>query len=351
MLEENCSMEMSNSAYLIKDNIMKAYMHKKQYIPEPLQSLGLQYALYDKDKEVIYSNLLEDVTDFSQEMYESERYAYHIVQIKDDQIPIKYIAIETCIGIDSKKELKFLMMGILFLSGVFVSGIAYLLAKLLLRPVREKIEHMDQFIKDSAHELNTPVSVLLTSVSTLRQGRNPEKMMKYILGSTKQISQVYNDIHYSAFQDIDESLEEEFNLCELIRETSDFFFDIANAKDIVIEKDLDLLSIRMDKTKTQKIINNLLSNAVKYSNRGTKILVTLKDGIFSVEDHGIGISEEEQKNIFKRYKRGKGNNEGGFGIGLDIVTRIIHEYQLSLHLTSEVKKGSTFSVDFNSIKV
>lgn len=351
MLEEHCSMEMSNSAYVIKENIMNAYMHNKKYVPTPLKTQGLQYALYDKDKKVIYSNLEEEVTDFSQTMYDTQRYTYHIVQIKDDKIPIKYIAIETCEGIVDKERLKYLMVGILLISGIFVSFVGYLLAKLLLKPVREKIEHMDQFIKDSAHELNTPVSVLLTSVSMLKQGRNPEKMMKYILGSSKQISQVYNDIHYSAFQDIDESMEEDLNVCGLIKETTDFFFDIANAKDIVIESDLDVFAIRMDRTKTQKIINNLLSNAVKYSHRGSKILVSLKEGVFSVQDFGIGISPEEQANIFKRYKRGKDNNEGGFGIGLDIVSRIIHEYGLSLHLTSEVKKGSTFSVDFNAIKI
>ncbi len=350
MLEDHCSMEMSNSAYEIKENILNAYMNHQKFVPTPLKTEGLQYALYDRDKNLIYSNLEESISDFSQTEFDTEHYSYHIATIKDEKVPIKYIVIETCQGIEDKQSLKYLIIGILILSGIFVTFIAYLLAKLLLKPVREKIEHMDQFIKDSAHELNTPVSVLLTSVSTLKQGRNPEKMMKYILGSTKQISQVYNDIHYSAFNDIDESMDESFELCVLVQESVDFFFDIANAKSIQIETSLEPLTILMDKTKTQKIINNLLSNAVKYSNRNTKIIVSINDGCFSVQDHGIGISEEEQKNIFKRYKRGKDNNEGGFGIGLDIVTRIIHEYGLSMHLKSKRKEGSTFSINFNPIK-
>lgn len=350
MLEDHCSMEMSNSAYEIKESILQAHMNHEKYVPIKLKTPGLQYALYDSNQKVIFSTLEEEITDFSKQTFETERFTYHIATIKDEKIDIRYIVIETCEGIDSKERLKYLIFGLLVLSGIFVTFIAYLLAKLLLKPVREKIEHMDQFIKDSAHELNTPVSVLLTSVSTLKQGRNPEKMMKYILGSTKQISQVYNDIHYSAFNDIDESMEESFELCELVQESVDFFFDIANAKDIKIEVETEPLQILMDKTKTQKVINNLLSNAVKYSHRSSRIIVSIKDGCLRVQDFGIGISTEEQENIFKRYKRGKDNNEGGFGIGLDIVTRIIHEYNLKLYLESTIKEGSTFSIDFNTIK-
>jgi two-component system OmpR family sensor kinase len=104
----------------------------------------------------------------------------------------------------------------------------------------------------------------------------------------------------------------------------------------------------MDKTKTQKIVNNLISNAIKYSNKDSKIIVRLKNGIFSVQDFGIGIEEKEKKEIFKRYKRGK-NFEGGFGIGLDIVNEVCKEYNLKLWLESHVDKGSIFYIDFSSV--
>ena len=344
-------MEMSNGAYEIKESILKSYMNNNTFVPQPLKRKGLQYALYDENQKVIYSTLEESISDFSKKEFETKRFSYHIATIEDKKIPIRYIVIETCSGIEDKQRLQYLIFGVLFLSALFTSFVAYFLAKLLLKPVREKIDHMDQFIKDSAHELNTPIAVLLTSVSMLKQGRNTEKMMKYILGSSKQISQVYNDIHYSAFQNIDETLEEEFEVCELIQESVDFYFDIANAKNIRFNTSLEETYIKMDKTKTQKIINNLLSNGVKYSNKDSEINVILKDGLFSVEDFGIGISQDEQKNIFKRYQRGKDNSEGGFGIGLDIVSKITHEYGLNLILKSKIKEGSTFTIDFNPIKI
>ena len=61
-----------------------------------------------------------------------------------------------------------------------------------------------------------------------------------------------------------------------------------------------------------------------------------------------GLCFEEQKEIFKRYKRGN-NNEGGFGIGLDIVKRICEEYLLPLNLESKIKEGAIFTIDFTTI--
>ena len=69
------------------------------------------------------------------------------------------------ITVQDRDRMKIYVVIALLLSAVFVGCIAYLLAKILLKPVRDKIKDMDNFIKDSAHELNTPISVLMTSVS------------------------------------------------------------------------------------------------------------------------------------------------------------------------------------------
>ena len=173
-------------------------------------------------------------------------------------------------------------------------------------------------------------------------------MMKYILSSSKQISQIYNDIHFSAFNEINEDVYEEFDLKDLVAESVDYFNDISITKNIQINPNLFSCFIKMDKTKTQKLVNNLISNAIKYSYKDSIIEVTLKDNILYVRDFGRGISKDEEKNIFKRYKRGN-NNEGGFGIGLDIVKRICNEYNLLLDLKSKVGEETIFSIDFTSI--
>lgn len=346
---ESCSMEMSNASMQIESDILNSYMKHKKYIPKRLENSDINYALYDKDQKVIYSDLQESQSvDFSKNMYESSAFEFYITKMDEETIPIKYIAVETCIGIDNRNNLKVYVIIKLILSGIFIGFIGFLLAKILLKPVRERIEHMDKFIKDSAHELNTPVAVLMTSTSMLKKGKNPDKMMRYILSSSKQISQIYNDIHFSAFNEKNENVFEKFNLKVLVKDSVEYFNDISITKQITIHNDLDDCIILMDKTKTQKLVNNLISNAIKYSHNNSIINVCLKNNILSVEDFGIGISKIEQKEIFKRYKRGT-NIEGGFGIGLDIVKRISEEYDLKLDLKSELELGSTFYVDFSSI--
>ena len=350
-LETSCSMTLGNASMEIKTDILNSYMHNEKFVPKKLDKDALRYALFDKNKEKIYSYIDGvDFLDLDKKFYESNIYHFYVEKINDDMIPVKYIVIETCQGIQDRDSLKVYTVMALILSAIFVGFIAYLLAKILLKPVREKVKHMDDFIKDSAHELNTPVAVLMTSVSMLKKGKNSEKMMRYITSSSKQISQIYNDIHFSAFDALHESVEEEFYLDSLVCDSVEYFNDISITKKITINSDVDECIILMDRTKTQKMVNNLISNSIKYSNQNSEVKVSLKDGVLSVQDFGIGISEKDQEEIFKRYKRGEVvNNEGGFGIGLDIVKRICIEYNLKLDLISKVNEGSIFSVDFRKI--
>ncbi|GGD43743.1 two-component sensor histidine kinase [Malaciobacter pacificus] len=350
LLKEHCNMWMSSATMQLKNEILDSHMKHEKFNPEKLKDKRLKYALYDKDKKLIYSYLEnEKFVDLEKALYTSEHFDYFITTVIDDNLPIRYIVMETCKNYEDKKRLQVYILISFIISIIFIVFIAYFLAKTLLKPAQARVESMDKFIKDSAHELNTPVSVLMTSVSMLKKGKNPQKMMKYILSSSKQISQIYNDIHFSAFNEINEDVYEEFDLKDLISESVEFFQDISITKNIVLNSNLESCLIKMDRTKTQKLVNNLISNAIKYSKSNSSINISLKDNIFSVEDFGIGISPSEQAEIFKRYKRGN-NIEGGFGIGLDIVKRVCQEYDLKLRLKSQLNNGSTFFVDFSSIK-
>ena len=349
MLEASCSMELHNASMHIKNEIINRHMKNQKFNPNKLENINIKYGLFDKNRNVIFSYLDEKFeVDFSKNRYVNEFYNYFITTLEEDNIPIKYIVLETCQEVQNNNKLQIFILVLLFLSAIFIGFIGFLLSKILLNPVKQRVESMDKFIKDSAHELNTPISVLMTSVSMLKNGKNPQKMMKYILSSSKQISQIYNDIHFSAFNELNEDVFEEFNLKELVSESVDFFNDISITKNITINSKLEDCFIKMDKTKTQKIVNNLLSNAIKYSKKDSVIEVFLEKNILKVRDFGIGISQEEQKEIFKRYKRGN-NIEGGFGIGLDIVKRVCDEYNLILDLKSFVNKETIFSIDFSSI--
>ena len=348
-VDKQCSIEMVSVAHQLRGDILKAYTNGTSYIPQDLANQVLKFALVDYDNKIVFSQLSTNDTMFKREIYDAKKNIFHVLELKKKEIPIKYIVIETKQGIIDKIELKNMIWIILFLGAIIITFVGYLLSNLLLRPIRDKVSHMDRFIKDSAHELNTPISVLRTSVSMLKKGKNEEKMLRYINSSTKQISEAYNDLHFAVFDDIRDSMNTNFDLKELCTESIEFFGDIALVKKVDVSYEMESLNVFMDKNKAQKIVNNLISNAIKYSKPRGKIEISLKDTVFTIKDYGIGISDEEQELIFKRYERGT-NTEGGLGIGLDIVSNISKEYDIKVNLESKLNSGSTFILNFASVK-
>lgn len=342
-------MQLINAANMVRGDILNSYMTQGSYTPKSLAKKTLKLGLFDSNKKEIYSELSIDEVAFNTQTFSQEGHDFHVHVLDREDIPIRYIVVETKQALLDRLNLQNRIWIILALSAVFISIIGYALSNLLLKPVREKIADMDRFIKDSAHELNTPIAVLRTSMDMLKRGKNPDKMLGYMSSSTKQISEAFNDLHFAVFSDIKDSMNTEFDLAELSKACVVFFEDIAAVKKITIEHDIDALPVFMDRSKAQKIINNLLSNAIKYSPRSSKVLLTLKGTILCMQDFGIGISEAEQKIIFKRFQRGT-NNEGGLGIGLDIVTRICQEYDIKITLQSKLKEGSSFLLDFKNAK-
>ncbi|TLS96212.1 HAMP domain-containing histidine kinase [Aliarcobacter cibarius] len=348
-LKNSCSMELYNSSMKIKSEIVDKYIKNEKFKPIKLDNVDIKYALFDKNKNIIFSYLDEDFNiDFTKKNFLNSKYNYFITTINEDEIEIKYIVMESCQEYNNIINLKYIIISVLVFSVIFIGFIGYLLSLILLKPIRKRVLDMDKFIKDSAHELNTPITVLLSSVSMLKNGKNPEKMMKYISSSSKQISQIYNDIQFATFNEFKNNHIITFDLRDLLVESIDFFTDIAVLKNIEIIQKLDTCIVKMDKTKAQRVLNNLISNAIKYSKKDSKINIELNNSILMVEDFGIGIKEDEIKEIFLRYKRGQ-NSEGGFGIGLDIVKTICQEYNLVLNLESKEKIGSKFFIDFSNV--
>ena len=104
----------------------------------------------------------------------------------------------------------------------------------------------------------------------------------------------------------------------------------------------------MDQEDFKRILGNVLSNAIKYNNRGGTIDVKLQNNILSVQDNGIGIDINKQKNIFNRYYRAT-TQDGGFGLGLNIVYKICQEYAIDIKVDSQLKIGTTFYFDLDTL--
>jgi len=232
-----------------------------------------------------------------------------------------------------------------FLLSYLVLGIlGYFLIKLLLKPIKEARKQLDNFIKDTTHELNTPITALLmcANESSLKNPKNIDR----VLVSAKRVSELYKDLTYIFLEDKSAKVLEELNLKELINEQMTYFNLLASKKHINIECTLDDSKVVMDREDFKRLFSNLISNTIKYNKKGGAVKVVLKSKTLTIEDTGIGIDREKINNIFDRYYRAT-TNSGGFGIGLSIVRQICNKYSIELKVESIKDKGTKFILNFN----
>jgi signal transduction histidine kinase len=134
--------------------------------------------------------------------------------------------------------------------------------------------------------------------------------------------------------------------CDVLREAA----GLVGVRPVVVRVDGDRgVSARADAKRVRQMITNLVGNAVKFTQRGEVVIEVGREGRyvrFSVRDTGPGISPQERATIFQEYKQTKAERarRRGTGLGLAITRRLVKMHGGSIHLESEVGRGSTFKV-------
>ena len=217
-------------------------------------------------------------------------------------------------------------------------------------PFQRVNQRLDRFIKDSMHEINTPLSIINVNIDLYNRSNPQNKYLQRIKAATKTLATLYNDMDYLIKNERLAFEYEEINLSRYLQERCDYFYEVAALKNISVESliEEDIL-ILFNPTQLQRIIDNNLSNAIKYSHEEGKIEVILErtgnSAVMRFKDNGIGIDKVDK--IFERYYR-ENRDKGGFGIGLNIVKTIVDKAGIDLHIDSVYGKGSTFSYTFAS---
>ena len=279
--------------------------------------------------------------DLKKVIYEKGDQIQFIKEPESYYLGAKYVVFEiTDDGVWFRNFLrKVFIFGIPFFVVVVVVG--YFLMRLFLRPMRDMVMLLDRFIKDTTHELNTPISAILANIETIDKDKMDPKNIKKIERvdiAARTISNIYQDLTYLVLNHKIQTVDESVNLYELIKKRCEYFGIIAKSKKVSFELELDKdIFLKIDKNKMTKIIDNLISNAIKYNKIGGKVKIVLKRGYLSVEDTGVGIDKDKLDEIFDRYKRFN-KSSGGFGIGLNIVYMIAKEYNLKIGVNSKMGK-------------
>jgi signal transduction histidine kinase len=210
-------------------------------------------------------------------------------------------------------------------------------------------QQLDDFIKDSMHEINTPLSIINLNADLFANKYGENKYLKRIKSASKTLATIYDDMDYLIKQGRVEHKIHPINIGEFIQNRVDYFQEIANLKQITIFTKVETdIVYEFSKTKLQRIVDNTISNAIKYSHDNSSVEISFyqkeKHLIFKVKDHGVGIANV--KKIFSRYYR-ENESKGGFGIGLNIVKDIIDEEGIGLDVRSTVGEGTSFIYTFS----
>lgn len=224
----------------------------------------------------------------------------------------------------------------------------------MLERVEDMFESQKQFSSDVAHELRTPIAVLLAQCEYAKEyvstkGEFDEaieviyrqaKKTNAIISQLLNLNRLKSDRVVLELEEID--LDEIImSICDEVefREKDNVHFEL-ELSDVKVTADVGLIYI---------LLQNLIQNAVKYSPKPATVRISTgyeeSRVIVRVTDFGCGIKEEDLQHIFEPFYRvEKSRNSEGFGLGLSLAKRIAQIHQGKLSVSSVWGEGSTFTI-------
>ncbi|OHE06535.1 MAG: hypothetical protein A2513_01710 [Sulfurimonas sp. RIFOXYD12_FULL_33_39] len=333
--------KMQNIALNISSKIIASYMRSEPLSVDAVN--GYEITLYDSNKVLLYGLPLNGI-EFKQGFYHDDKFDYFIDLSPQLHHGVKYLVLKSK---NANEEISKLIQSTLFIaifSVVLVVVVGYFLTKMFLKPIQSERIKLDKFIKDSTHELNTPITAILMSIDRLKKENIDEKILKRVQISAKRVQKIYSDLTYLLLENKNQEAKK-INLKDIIENELTLYEDLASKKSLTIHKELENMFFTIDEVSAQRLFSNLISNAIKYNRHGGKIELKLVQNEFIISDSGIGIKKELQGKIFDRFYRAN-EYEGGFGIGLDIVKRVCSRYGINIEVSSKEKVMTSIKLKF-----
>ena len=232
-----------------------------------------------------------------------------------------------------------------------------------LETAKKSTKAKNVFFSNMSHDMRTPLNAIIGLSELAQRDRDDrEKVdgyMRKIAFSGKQMLSLVNDIlELSRLESGRHTLDcRPFNLRQCVEDLTAVFQDMARKddRDFSVKMELTDAVVEGDPYKLGQILNNLLSNAFKYSRAGDRVEVTVKQFHFqqhskyqfTVEDTGIGMSEQFLEHIFDPYARETrfaSQSITGTGLGMPIVKSLVQQMSGEITVESTLGEGSRFTV-------
>ena len=304
-----------------------------------LNNQDYKISFYDKDKNLLFGNLNEKLN-FEQNFYNDEEKLIIVDSSTVGHLGIWYIALKDNSLKEKISNLKLNIFLVFLIFYTIIAIVSWSLAKLFLKPIKNERERLNNFIKDTTHELNTPISAIIMSCE---DDNLTKKQLDRIKFSAKRVSEIYKDLTYIFLGNIEKKSLDKIDLSKVIKEEIINFEPMIARKRLKINLNIEEFFYEINKDDFIRLFNNLFSNAIKYNKTDGNIDIILQNRELIIKDSGIGISKDKIKDIFNRYYRAT-NQSGGFGLGLNIVNMICKTYNIKIDVQSSENIGSTFTL-------
>lgn len=263
-------------------------------------------------------------------------------------------------SLDELKQLQHRSLyGLIIINGVIVllAGVAgYYLAGRTLQPINSMMSDQQDFISNASHELRTPIAILRAELESnlLEKKLSDAQARALIKSNLEEIEtlQVLTNklLRVTQLESSPAQPMQKVSVASLIDTAHQKVAPLARRKHITLHVETKNAQILAQPTEITEVLLILLENAIKYSPAKTKISLTtqLNEDLvtISVKDQGVGIAETDLPHVFKRFYRADKSRSraDGFGLGLSIARRIVDNHHGTLSVTSQVGRGSTFTL-------
>lgn len=238
------------------------------------------------------------------------------------------------------------------------SWFSYYLARKTLTPIHKAMEAQVRFVSDASHELRTPLTAIQTTneVALRRKvltEKDARELLKENVSEVEKLKNLSDSLLSLIKTDstISKSLSK-VKLLDCVDESLKSINPTAEKKQIKIINQCKAANVMADHDSLVRILTILFDNAIKYSEANSTVTVSSRINqtrlSLSVQDHGEGISIQDQAHIFDRfYRADESRNKTstiGFGLGLAIAKDLAQRQNASLTVKSKPGQGSTFTV-------
>ncbi|MEN9225060.1 MAG: ATP-binding protein [Thermostichus sp. HHBFW_bins_43] len=237
-----------------------------------------------------------------------------------------------------------------------IAGAGWILGGLAMQPIRRSYLQLQRFTADASHELRAPLAALMSNAQVgILSPEQAQHRLEKVVNTTRRMSLLVETLLTLARHEgsLDVHQLPEVDLPQLFQELSQFYQPQAQAQGLtwVCEIPTGTWRVRGERHLLRQAIDNLLRNALQYTPAGGSVCLSLTPRNrwleIGVADTGIGIPAEHLPHLGERFYRvdeARARHTGGFGLGLALVKQIATAHGGSLQISSQVGKGSQFTL-------